>query len=79
MKYNSGDNSALGDRITYNGQGGCIALIGPKSESGSPLILREEWTMNKTQVLILFDNGARLMLDEIYEDPLLVLCQRLNN
>lgn len=75
MKYQSGKTISLGDRVTYNGQEGCIALIGNESGSGSPLILRKEWVMSDAQVLILFDNGARLMLDDVPEDDLLVFCR----
>lgn len=73
MKYYSGKPISIGDKVTYNGQSGCIALIGSESQSGDLNVLRSEYTMNPEQVLVLFDNGARLMLDDVPEEDLLVL------
>lgn len=75
MKYHSGKTISLGDRVSYNGQNGCIALIGGESNSGSPLIKRKEWSITDAEVLILFDNGARLTLDDVWEDNLLVFLE----
>jgi hypothetical protein len=72
MKYRSGDVICVGDRVTYNGQEGCIALIGSE-DSGCCGMKRPEWTMRNSQLLIVFDNGARLMLDQVQEDDHLVL------
>ena len=76
MKYLSGESIAIGDRVTYNGQQGCIALIGQQAESGTPSIQRTKWNMNDSQILIFFDNGARLMLDDVPDDAFLVFCRR---
>ena len=71
MKYHSGSIISLGDRVKYNGQEGCIALIGCDTGSGSPAIQRADWIMSDSEILILFDNNARLMLDTVSEDDLL--------
>lgn len=76
MKYQSGQVVFLGDRVTYSRHKGCIALIGCESRSGCPGIQRSEWTMNDTEVLILFDDGGRLILEKISEEDLLVFCGR---
>jgi hypothetical protein len=76
MKYQLGEIISLGDRVTYNGQKGRIALIGSKSRSGCRGIRRADWIMNDSQILVLFDNGARLMLDNPSEDNLLVFCRQ---
>jgi len=76
MKYQSGEIIFVGDRVTYNGQEGCIALIGCELGSGCSGVQRADWTMNDSQVLILFDNNARLMLDNTPEDHLLVFRRR---
>ena len=66
----------MGDRVTYNGQPGCIALVGCKPGSGHPNIRQAEWTMNESEILILFDNGAILKLDNVQDDDLLVFLSR---
>jgi len=76
MKYQSGEIVSLADHVTYNSQKGCIALIGCELGAGCPGVQRSDWIMNDTQVLILFDNGARLMLDNLTEEDLLVFCER---
>lgn len=76
MKYQSGETISPGDRVTYNGQDGCIALIGGELESGSHFIKPEEWSISESELLILFDNGARLILDDISEEDLLVFRRR---
>jgi hypothetical protein len=76
MKYQSGPIVSLGDRVTYSGQKGCIALIGCESGAGCPGVQRAEWTMSDTEVLILFDDGGRLILDNISEEDLLVFHER---
>jgi hypothetical protein len=76
MKYQSGEIISLGDCVTYNGQKGCIALIGREPASGSPAIEPTEWVMNELEILILFDNGARLKLENVIKDDLLVFCRR---
>lgn len=72
IKYHSGRTVSIGDRVTFSGQNGCIALIGCHSGSGCPGVLRTEWTMNDTEVLVLFDDGGRLILDNISDEDLLV-------
>jgi len=79
MKYYSGESVSIGDRVTYNGQSGCIALIGSESPSGALNVLRSEYAMTPKQVLVLFDNGARLMLDDVPEEDLLVLIKPQRN
>jgi hypothetical protein len=76
MKYHSGKMISLGDRVTYNGQEGCIALIGGEVGSGSALIKQEEWNLNDEQLFVFFDNGARLILDGAQDDELLALVAR---
>jgi hypothetical protein len=76
MNYRSGQIISLGDQVTYNGQKGYIALIGCELGSGCSGVQRSEWNMNDTQVLILFDNDARLMLDNVLDEDLLVFCER---
>ena len=71
MKYHSGEVIRLGDRVKYHGQGGCIALIGSETGSACCDLNRSEWAMQDSEVVILFDNGARLMLDQTAEDDLL--------
>ena len=66
----------MGDRVKYNKQEGCVALIGCSPTSGCAAVRRKDWSMNRSQVLILFDNGARLVLDNVSEDQHLVLCRR---
>ena len=78
IEYQSGGSVSLGDRVTYNGQKGCIALIGCEEGSGCSGVQRSEWAMNDTEVLILFDNGALLMLDKIEEEDLLVFGEKKN-
>lgn len=79
IKYYSGRPVALGDKVTYNGQSGRIVLIGSESQSGALDIRRSEYAMTAKQVLVLFDNGARLMLDDVPEEDLLVLVQPQKN
>ena len=76
MKYYSGNNITLGDRVYYHNQEGCIALIGGESGSGSPLIIQTEWELKGGEVFVLFDNGGSLILDEVENDDLLVFCKR---
>jgi hypothetical protein len=76
VKYQSGASIVLGDSVEYNGQKGCIALVGHEGGSGSLLVKREEWGMNDSQILIRFDNGAFLMLDDPSKDDLLVFYRR---
>ena len=76
MQYQSEETISLGDRVTYNGQEGCIALIGCELGSGCSGVQRPDWSMNDSQVLVLFENNARLMLDNISEDDLLIFCRR---
>jgi hypothetical protein len=76
IKYQSGQVVSLGDRVKYHGQAGCIALIGREPGVGCSGIQRSDWNMNDSEVFILFDNGARLTLDDTSEDDLLVFCER---
>jgi hypothetical protein len=77
MQYESGQIVSLGDRVKYNGQAGCIAVIGSEPGVGCSGIQRSDWgNMGDLQVLILFDNGALLMLDNTVEEDLLVFCER---
>ena len=76
MKYQSGEIVSLGDRVKYNGQDGCVALIGRESGVGCSGVRRLDWRMSDTEILILFDNGARLMLNNVSEEDLLVFSQR---
>jgi hypothetical protein len=79
MKYHSGKTISLGDRMAYNGQEGCVALIGRDPKSGTPLILPKEWDINDAEILILFDNGARLVLGNVPADELLVFLNGIIN
>ena len=54
---------------------GCIALVTGESGSGSPLEW-DEWNLKDGQVLVVFDDGGRLMLDDIQEEDLLVFRAR---
>ena len=76
MKYYTGESILPGDQVTYNGQEGCVALSGTQSTSGSPAIIREEWHISDDEILILFNNGARLKLDRVQEDELLAFHRR---
>ena len=76
MKYHSGEMISVGDRVKYNSQEGYVALIAGDSRSESPSDKPEIWNLNEGELLILFDNGARLVLDEVSNDELLVFCAR---
>jgi hypothetical protein len=77
MKYHSDEMISVGDRVKYNGQEGCVALVAGESRSGSPLIKWEEWTLNEGEVLILFNNGALLRLDDVQNEEDLVFQERI--
>ena len=74
MKYPSGDTIRVGDRIEYNGQSGCVALVGDMN--GACCGVRQLRSLGQEEIYILFDNRARLVLDETEEDELLVLVAR---
>jgi len=76
MKNHSGEMISVGDRVKYNGQKGSIALVSGESRSASPSIKLEEWDLNDGDVLILFSNGARLLLNEVPNDELLMFSGR---
>ena len=74
MKYPSGDTVRVGDRIEYNGQAGCVALVGDMN--GACCGVRQLKSLRQEEIYIQFDNRARLVLDETEQDELLVLVAR---
>jgi len=73
MKYSDGNSILLGDKVRYNNQAGTIVLlddVSVDSERFDPA----KWAVIKGGLLIEFDNGALLHLDE--SDSLLRLSAR---
>lgn len=75
MRYHSGEDICLGDRVAYNGQQGFVALKGDEKR-GCCGMKRQECEMADCEILVVFDNGARAVVDQPEDDDYLVLlCQ----
>ena len=70
--YHSGKEVRCGDRVSYNRQQGKIVFVAARREY-APDFPASEWS-ELSGVMICFDNGARLQLDEA--DELLSLLER---
>jgi hypothetical protein len=73
MNYQSKKTVMLGDQISYNGQIGIIVLLRGKSNDITAFDPKD-WS-SCPGVLIRFENGAVLHLDDS-NDPLLMLLKR---
>jgi len=62
QRYPDGSEVHVGDRVFHNGQPGVIVFVADHDEY-SPEYPQEEWRNIKSGFMIVFENGARLLLD----------------
>ena len=62
LRHTDGSRIRVGHRVIYNNQAGTIVVVIDDAE-GSPGFPIEDWSSQKTGLVIRFDNGAVLQLE----------------
>jgi hypothetical protein len=74
IRYKTGEDVLVGDHITYNGAPARIVIVADQEQTYGGFI-RDDWRFVGA-VLVLFENGAHLVLSRSEEDEHLMFVAR---